>query len=318
VAQETLEELRKEIDKQDLILLDAVARRFSLVRTIARLKEETGLALHDPEREREMIARRIALGQSLGLQENFLVQLFDLLLGHSIRLQRSLVLDLAMASPRADGSLPRLGTLRLNDSRFEFALRNHFALDERSGWYPTMRDLGQALLQSRIDYGVVPLLRVDGLVWPEVCEELMAYPLAIVGEESVVRTEVAGADRQVSSTRFLVLSREPLADEPGQRCTTALLFKALGGAEGLAQSIWSLKQHGVELSGFHQVPAPGRGDPLFLLFLTGSQSTSPLREALGELRRSSEFLKMLGSYPCSERGVGPEAAAAKMPLAAVG
>jgi chorismate mutase len=317
VAKETLEELRKEIDKQDLILLDAVAERFSLVRTIARLKEERGLPLHDPEREREMIARRISQARSLGLQEGFLVQLFDLLLGHSIRLQRSLVLDLA--GPRPDGSLPRLGTLRLNDSRFEFALRNHFSLDERSGWYPTMRDLGQALLQSRIDYGVVPLLRVDGLVWPEVCEELMAYPLFIVGEESVIMTEVAGADRQVSSTRYLVIAREPLPDEPGQRCNTALLFKALGGAEGLAQSIWCLKQHGVELSGFHQIPASGRSDPLFLLFLAGSESESPLRDAVGELRRSSEFLKMLGSYPAYERGVArSDFASAKAPLAVVG
>lgn len=315
MAQETLEELRKEIDKQDHILLDAVAKRFSLVRTIARLKEGRGLPLHDPEREREMIACRISQGQSLDLEEGFLVQLFDLLLGHSIRLQRSLVLD--PASPRAEASLPRLGTLRLNDSRFEFALRNHFALDERSGWYPTMRDLGQSLLQSRIDYGVVPLLRVDGLVWPEVCEELMAYPLSIVGEESVIMSEVAGADRQVSSTRFLVLSREPLPGEPGQRCTTALLFKPLDGAEGLAQSIWCLKQHGVELSGFHQVPASGRGEPLFLLFLAGSESASPLREAVDELRRSSEFLKMLGSYPAYERGARSGAAAAKMPLAAV-
>jgi chorismate mutase len=316
VTQGTLEELRKEIDKQDLILLDAVAERFSLVRKIARLKEESGLPLHDPEREREMIARRLEQGRSLGLQESFLVQLFDLVLGHSIRLQRTLLLDLA--TPRADGSLPRLGTLRLNEARFEFAVRNHFALDEKAGWYPAMRDLGQALLHGRIDYGIVPLLRSDGLVWPEVCEELMAYPLSIVGEESVVLTEVAGADRRISSTRFLVIAREPLPEEPGQRCTTALLFKPLGEAEGLAQSICCLKQHGVELAGFHQVPALGQGDPLFLLFLAGPESAAPLREALGELRRSSEFLKMLGSYPCDERGVRPEAAAAvRVPAAVV-
>jgi len=296
----SLEELRTEIDKQDLILLDAVAKRCSLVRRIAQLKEKIGLPLHDPERERELIERRIAQGRSHGLEEGLLVQLFDLLLGHSIRLQRSLVLDLA--SPRADGSLPRLGTLRLSDHRSEFALRNHFALGEKFTWYSTMRDLGQALREGRVDFSIVPLLRADGLVWPEVCDELMTSTLSIIGVENVIMSEVAGADRQVSSTRFLVIARDPLPEEPGQPCSTAVLFKALGGAEGLAQSIWGLKQNGVELLGFHQVPAAVRADPLFLLFLAGSAAEPLLIEAIADLRRGSELLKVLGSYRADERG----------------
>lgn|GEM_PF-4034572 len=306
----SLEELRAEIDKQDHILLEAVAKRFSLVRKVAQWKEKAGLPLHDPERERALIERRITAGRAQGLEEGFLVQMFDLLLGHSIRLQRSLVLDLA--SPRPDGSLPRLGTLRLTDHRSEFALRNHFALGEKFTWYSVMRDLGQALQEGRIDYGVVPLLRADGLVLPEVCEELMASPLSIIGMESVIMSEVAGADRQVSSTRFLVIAREPCQYAPGQTCTTAVLFKTLGGAEGMAQSIWGLKQHGVELLGFHQVPAPGRADPLFLLFLAGSGAESPLSEAIDDLRRKTELLKMLGSYPSSERGARPTPASATL------
>jgi chorismate mutase/prephenate dehydratase len=311
----SLDELRAEIDQQDHILLEAVAKRFSLVRRIAQWKEKAGLPLHDPERERELIERRIASGRSHGLEEGFLVQMFDLLLGHSIRLQRSLVLDLA--SPRADGSLPRLGTLRLTDHRSEFALRNHFALGEKFTWYSAMRDLGQALQEGRIDYGVVPLLRADGLVLPEVCEELMASPLSIIGMENVIMSEVAGADRQVSSTRFLVISRDPSSVGPDQTCTTAVLFKALGGAEGMAQSIWGLKQHGVELLGFHQVPAPGRADPLFLLFLAGSETEPPLGQAIDDLRRKTELLKVLGSYPSSERGARSAGSPARATLAVV-
>lgn len=48
--------LRGEIDAVNLALRDVVQRRARLVQAIARRKRALGLPLHDPERERAMLA----------------------------------------------------------------------------------------------------------------------------------------------------------------------------------------------------------------------------------------------------------------------
>jgi chorismate mutase len=90
--EERLRELRKEIDKQDQALLEILARRFSLVSTIAELKKEQGIPLRDLEREREILEDRTARGEAFGIDASVVVQVFQLVLGHSVRLQRRLVL----------------------------------------------------------------------------------------------------------------------------------------------------------------------------------------------------------------------------------
>jgi len=52
-----IDELRSEVDAIDDDLLDLLERRARLVRTIAAEKQALGLAVHDPERERAVLAR---------------------------------------------------------------------------------------------------------------------------------------------------------------------------------------------------------------------------------------------------------------------
>jgi chorismate mutase/prephenate dehydratase len=83
----TLQRLREEIDKQDRALLDVLARRFSLVRTITRLKKAEAIPLRDLERERQLLEDRIQHGESAGLDASLVTQIFEIVLSHSVRLQ---------------------------------------------------------------------------------------------------------------------------------------------------------------------------------------------------------------------------------------
>lgn len=51
-----LSELRQEIDKVDEALVKLLVRRFAAVSEIAELKEESGLAIYDENREREILS----------------------------------------------------------------------------------------------------------------------------------------------------------------------------------------------------------------------------------------------------------------------
>jgi len=54
-----VEQLREEISAVDRSIFDAVNRRLELVAQLKHYKDENGIAFVDPDREREMIARRV-------------------------------------------------------------------------------------------------------------------------------------------------------------------------------------------------------------------------------------------------------------------
>ena len=177
----TLQRLREEIDAQDRALVDVLARRCSLVSVITQLKRTEGIPLRDLARERQILEDRIADGKSAGLDASLVARIFEVVLSHSVRLQRRLI-----------------------------------------------------------------------------------------------------------------------QMEPDPCCATALILKPAGGAEGLARSLRGLQQSGVALYSLHALQEPRDNDRVFLMFVHGMESVSPLREALGELRQESELLKVLGSYTTYE------------------
>ena len=83
-----LQALRKEIDSLDEELLRVLARRFSLLPKIAKLKREKGLSPKQFEREKEMVEARKALAKSIGIDETFSKRLFLLILEESLKIQQ--------------------------------------------------------------------------------------------------------------------------------------------------------------------------------------------------------------------------------------
>lgn len=84
-----LEAIRAQIDNADNELLSLVAKRLSLAKGIAEIKQEHKLPLTDKKREGELINARIKKLKELGFEdEDFVRQLFALLMNKSKQIQK--------------------------------------------------------------------------------------------------------------------------------------------------------------------------------------------------------------------------------------
>jgi chorismate mutase len=85
-----LEGLRGEIDQIDNTVIQVLARRMQVSKDIKKIKQETGLATFDPAREEKLKARVSEMAGQNGLSEEFCLQLYELILAESKRVQDSL------------------------------------------------------------------------------------------------------------------------------------------------------------------------------------------------------------------------------------
>ncbi len=80
-------DLRNVIDRCDKQMIGALGHRIQAVRKIGKLKLNQAAPVHDPDRERRMMAQRGKWGRSLGLPQDFVDELFSVILKHSARIQ---------------------------------------------------------------------------------------------------------------------------------------------------------------------------------------------------------------------------------------
>jgi len=85
-----LEEIRKEIDKVDNEIISLLARRKSLSREVGRLKKTKNKPVFDKKREIELITQINEKAKELGLEEDFVVSLYDIILEDSKKEQEQM------------------------------------------------------------------------------------------------------------------------------------------------------------------------------------------------------------------------------------
>jgi 3-deoxy-7-phosphoheptulonate synthase len=83
-----IDRIRAEIQRLDSKLLELLAERRALSRLIGAGKQAAGLPVRDPERERELMAARIAEGRRRSLDERLVTSVFGEILRDSVRLQQ--------------------------------------------------------------------------------------------------------------------------------------------------------------------------------------------------------------------------------------
>lgn len=81
----TLDTLRAEIDTIDDELLAAIARRLSVAREIGVLKRGLGIAIEQPERFRQVLARLTAKGWRLGISAECVAAVWNALQQEAIK-----------------------------------------------------------------------------------------------------------------------------------------------------------------------------------------------------------------------------------------
>ena len=82
-GRESLDELRREIDSIDEQIVNLLASRHDRVRQVVALKKEAGLPVYHPAREEDLISRRRAQAASLGLDPDFVEELYRCIMRQS-------------------------------------------------------------------------------------------------------------------------------------------------------------------------------------------------------------------------------------------
>lgn len=90
-AAEVLAPLRRQIDSIDAEIVGLLAARFQVVRQVAALKAESGIAVRLPRRIDEVCARAAALGSEQGLDAAFLKRLYRQIIEESCSLEDHLI-----------------------------------------------------------------------------------------------------------------------------------------------------------------------------------------------------------------------------------
>lgn len=82
-----LEMLRREIDKMDAEFLDVLQKRMKIVDEIGKYKKANNITILQIQRWSEIISDRLAIGNKMGFNEEFLLQILQLIHEESIKRQ---------------------------------------------------------------------------------------------------------------------------------------------------------------------------------------------------------------------------------------
>jgi len=86
-----LEEYRKEIDACDQALIEALARRFEVVRKVGALKIDKDMDAVQPTRAQAVKDRAVRLGQDQGLDVDFMRRLYEVLIDYAHDLEHDIL-----------------------------------------------------------------------------------------------------------------------------------------------------------------------------------------------------------------------------------
>jgi prephenate dehydrogenase len=87
LARPRKQDLRSVIDRYDKQILAALAHRLNMARKIGKLKKHQAAPVTDVDREKRMMRQRKDWGQSLGLPEDLVEDIFAVIVKHSSRIQ---------------------------------------------------------------------------------------------------------------------------------------------------------------------------------------------------------------------------------------
>ena len=87
----TLDDLRKDIDRVDEVLVRLLNERARCVCEIGRLKKESNMAIYQPDREKQVLEHVRAIGSEGPLGPDAIARLFERIIDEARRLERRVV-----------------------------------------------------------------------------------------------------------------------------------------------------------------------------------------------------------------------------------
>ncbi|MEQ1871385.1 MAG: chorismate mutase [Vicinamibacterales bacterium] len=89
----TLDDLRKDIDRVDEVLVRLLNERARCVCEIGRLKKEQGIEVYQPNREKDVLSHVRAIAAEGPLGPDAIARLFERIIDEARRLERRVVHD---------------------------------------------------------------------------------------------------------------------------------------------------------------------------------------------------------------------------------
>lgn len=84
----SLEALRKEIDRIDLNLISLFAERFRVVSKIGNYKKEQNIPAYDHRRWKMILESRLKIAENLGLDTDFIRNIYELIHKYALELEQ--------------------------------------------------------------------------------------------------------------------------------------------------------------------------------------------------------------------------------------
>lgn len=109
------------------------------------------------------------------------------------------------------------------------------------------------------------------------------------------------ANQPENFTRFVVVNRDPVTCDPQLNCKTSLIFATVDEKGALLKCLNILGNNGVNMTKLESRPRLGHPwQSLFYLDIEGNQEEPKIADAMRQLKKKAQFLKILGSYPVRE------------------
>lgn len=109
------------------------------------------------------------------------------------------------------------------------------------------------------------------------------------------------ANQEQNYTRFVIVGKEPIKCDPQLNCKTSLIFATIDEKGALLKCLNLLGDNGINMTKLESRPRIGHPwQSLFYLDIEGNQHDPKTADTLEKLRKKSQYLKVLGSYPVRE------------------
>jgi chorismate mutase/prephenate dehydratase len=175
------DEIRNSINAIDRELVDAIARRTSLVEAIMEEKARSGLPVRDRDREQAVLREAVERGTTLGVSSELVEQIFHALFDNSVQLQRTRF-DSMRDEDLNEATVAYLGG---PGSYSHIAAQKIFARRNANVVPSPKRDfisIFRAVETGEVDFGVVPIENTTTGSINEVFDLLLEGRSQIVGE----------------------------------------------------------------------------------------------------------------------------------------
>lgn len=88
---EKLRQFRRELDELDDRILELLSRRLNVCRDVALYKAQAGIAMMQADRVTQVKTRAAAEGRTRGLNENFVLSLYEIVITEACRIEDEII-----------------------------------------------------------------------------------------------------------------------------------------------------------------------------------------------------------------------------------